>query len=90
MFTEEKNTEQVLLTRLEFLPPFLTDLKTKWQSYRTYYQRFRKGKEAIWKLPRSPALLPFVRGEKPKKSLIFFETVKNSFYNTTNKEHPFH
>ena len=57
------------------------------RSYRTYSQRFRK-KKAIWKLPRGPALLSCVRGEKQKNRIFFFETAKNSFYNTTNKKIP--
>jgi len=31
-----------------------------------------------------------VRGEKQKNSVIFLRYAKNSFYHSTNKEHPFH
>ena len=40
-------------------------LKKLYHEVITYFQRFRtEKKKSIWILPRSPALLPFVRGEK--------------------------
>jgi hypothetical protein len=65
-----KNTEQDLLTHLEFSPPFFTDKKRKPRNYRTYSQR-SVAKRGDLEITTKSGLHYFVRGEKEKK-LCFF------------------
>jgi hypothetical protein len=87
-FIEEKqNAEQVLLTRLEFLPPFFRTKKLKPRSYRTYSRRFRKEKRRFGNYHE--VLLYFLLFVvENKKFSYFFDRRKNGFYNSTNKKHP--
>ena len=88
---KEKNAEQVLLTCIEISPAdFLRKEKTKPRSYRTYSQRFRKEKRRFGNYHEVLHYFLLFVVKNKKILLFFFETPKNSFYNSTNKEHPFH
>jgi hypothetical protein len=84
----KKNREQVLATRIEISPAVCHGLKTNNHEVIEHILSVSVRKTGDLETTTKFGF-NLVRGENKKILFFFFETPKNSFHNSTNKEHPF-